>query len=279
MCQDEWPCPTPAAVAAGIAPFPELEPIFGDSANLGGQVFNACDLWGVGERPELENQPVTSEVPILVTAGEYDPITPPSWGVQAAANLSNATFVEFPGLGHGSSIAADCPREIVLDFLADPTGSLDITCIDEMPSPAFVVPDTPAPDVDVVPFDEALFGLSGVVPGGWENVAPGTWTRAATGLDQTTLIQQFAPATTSAALESILASQLGVEEFESAGEYVGPAGTWQLLESELIGAPVLLGLVDTDAGAGIVLLIAEPTEVASLRQTVFLPALDAFTVN
>lgn len=279
QCQEEVAFTTPEALAAGVAPFPELEPLFEDSSNLGGQVFNACNLWGVGERPAFENAPVRSDVPVLVTAGEYDPITPPAWGIRAATTLPNATFVEFPGLGHASSVAAGCPREIVLGFLADPSVPPDLSCAAEMSSPAFLLPDTPPPGVELVPFDDSLFGLTGLVPNGWESVAPGTWVRAASGLDQTTLLQQFAPATATATLESILASQLGVDAFVPAGEYTSAVGTWRLLESELLGAPVFLALVDTDGGAGIVLMIVEPTEAEALRQAVYLPVLDAFTVN
>jgi len=47
-------------------------------------LFAACQVWNQTPPDPRENQPVTSEVPALVMAGEYDPITPPDWGRQVA---------------------------------------------------------------------------------------------------------------------------------------------------------------------------------------------------
>ncbi len=63
-----------------------------------------------------------------------------------------------------------------------------------MDPPAFVTPDTPIPEVTLVPYTDSLFGAewSGVVPEGWDRQTAGTWVRGLTGFDQTAVIQQFA---------------------------------------------------------------------------------------
>jgi pimeloyl-ACP methyl ester carboxylesterase len=96
-------------------------------------------VWSDAGAPAIENQAVVSDIPTLVMAGEWDPITPPSWGAAVAANLVNSTFVEFPGLGHGVSVDDSCPRSIMFDFLTNPESSLDLSCVEGMEEPEFLV--------------------------------------------------------------------------------------------------------------------------------------------
>ena len=99
--------------------------------------FDTCDLWESGVADSIEDQPIVSDIPTLVLAGEYDPITPPSWGQAAASTLSNSYFYEFPGVGHGAIDGGDCPVEIGLDFFADPNTEPDSSCIASMSGPDF----------------------------------------------------------------------------------------------------------------------------------------------
>ena len=73
----------------------------------------------------MENEPVASDIPTLVLAGEYDPITPPAWGELASNGLENSFFLEFPGLGHGVSLEGGCPLGIILAFLDEPSVNPD----------------------------------------------------------------------------------------------------------------------------------------------------------
>ncbi|MFN8451852.1 MAG: alpha/beta hydrolase [Anaerolineae bacterium] len=102
-------------------------------------MFQTCEIWDVTPAPEFEAEPVVSDLPVLVLAGEYDPATPPAWGEIAAETLSNSFFFEFPGVGHGTIDGGDCPRSIFLAFLDDPTTEPDASCIAEMTPPEFVV--------------------------------------------------------------------------------------------------------------------------------------------
>lgn len=98
-----------------------------------------CAVWGAREAETVENQPVSSDIPTLVLAGQYDPVTPPDYGREAAKTLSNSFFFEFPGVGHGASIAHPCPKSIMLAFVEEPTSAPDAGCIAQMTGPEFSV--------------------------------------------------------------------------------------------------------------------------------------------
>jgi hypothetical protein len=129
-----------------------------------------CEIWPSGQAGTIETEPVRSDIPTLLLAGEYDPYTPPSWSKQAAETLDHSFFYEFPGIGHGPVRHSQCARDIVLAFLADPMTEPDASCIAEMRDPDFITPDelylTPAiyrlsVDLQVAPnlFRLGLLGL------------------------------------------------------------------------------------------------------------------------
>ena len=69
-----------------------------------------CDVWGVPPAKPLENEPVTSNIPTLILAAEYDAYTPPAWGQLTARTLRNSYFYEVPGVGHGPGCSSTCAR-------------------------------------------------------------------------------------------------------------------------------------------------------------------------
>ncbi|MBX3000870.1 MAG: alpha/beta fold hydrolase [Caldilineaceae bacterium] len=91
--------------------------------------FDACAIWLDEQAPALESDPVYSELPVLILAGEYDPVTPPSWARLAAETLPNHIYVELPRGGHALTDIDKCISEITLAFLADPTQEPDTVCI------------------------------------------------------------------------------------------------------------------------------------------------------
>jgi pimeloyl-ACP methyl ester carboxylesterase len=91
--------------------------------------YNACRGWGVEPAPSLENDPVQSDLPVLVLAGQFDPITPPLYGEAAAAALSNAQLVIVTGAGHGVIDAGDCPASLIVAFLHNPAAPVDTSCV------------------------------------------------------------------------------------------------------------------------------------------------------
>lgn len=100
----------------------------------------ACARWRVTSEPASFNDPVASDVPTLVLADEYDPVTPPADGKSAADALTDSTFVQFPGLGHGAIFSADCPAAIFKAFVLDPTAAVDTSCVATMGPPDWTLP-------------------------------------------------------------------------------------------------------------------------------------------
>ena len=91
-----------------------------------------CQFWPKGEIPQSYYAPVESDVPVLLTSGELDPITPPKYGTEAALTLSNSRHLIVAGVGHAASVNGCLPKimDTFLDDL-DPT-NLDATCADKL---------------------------------------------------------------------------------------------------------------------------------------------------
>jgi pimeloyl-ACP methyl ester carboxylesterase len=112
--------------AAGV--LPELsDPDFVNDQN---STFDICDQSGLKSSPAIEHEPILSDLPTLIFTGEFDPITPPSYGEILHKDLSNSTLIEVPGVGHDQiSTGGKCVIGLVQDFLADPTTVLDSSCV------------------------------------------------------------------------------------------------------------------------------------------------------
>jgi pimeloyl-ACP methyl ester carboxylesterase len=95
--------------------------------------FTLCESWQAGQADPVENTAVISDIPTLVLAGGYDPVTPPGWSQLAAETLNNHFYYEFPDLTHGIMRSNACGLEIGLQFINDPTSEPDSTCISEVP--------------------------------------------------------------------------------------------------------------------------------------------------
>ncbi|MCA9933067.1 MAG: alpha/beta fold hydrolase [Ardenticatenaceae bacterium] len=282
QCNEENAFSQPGEGAAAAAEFPQIAEGFIVGAEVDDVV---CGFWGAGTADAIENEAVISDIPTLVLAGEYDPITPPSWGQQVAAELSNNYLFEYPGMGHGVSISADCPREMTLAFVADPTVAPDSTCIADMGGPAFAGTDEEAaPDVALVPVtvDLGFVEVEGVAPDGWEDVGFGSFARGQSALDQTAVVMQAVPSSLmdSEALLSLLAGQFQLEgALESSDTFVDENGReWTLYDTELQSFPVDLGLMDDGSYLYMVMMVSGSSERDALVTAVFQPAMSAIHV-
>jgi hypothetical protein len=131
-CSDEAPFNDPAIIRANA----EARPFFRDYL-LSDSTPAVCEIWGVPPSAAAESLPVSSDVPALVIAGEYDPIHPPEWSELAASTLSNSLLVELPGAGHGAGFS-ECGLGLIAAFLDAPATALDTACVARMQGPAFV---------------------------------------------------------------------------------------------------------------------------------------------
>lgn len=111
-CSDEAAATDWAALDRGagdLAPYAHL-------ADLGhwGRV---CGFWGARDLPEAARAPVESDIPTLILAGRFDPITPPAQARGAAERLANGHYVEFADLAHGVFMDDACARMVTAEFL------------------------------------------------------------------------------------------------------------------------------------------------------------------
>lgn len=131
QCNEEVSFSTVEEFEAILVDYPELVDFFED-ATLGHAAYAVCTFWDAGQAADVENEPVTSDIPTLVMTGAFDPITPPVWGRHAAETLEDSFFYLYPSVGHGAASVAGCPQDMLLAFLSDPSRPPDDTCIDQM---------------------------------------------------------------------------------------------------------------------------------------------------
>jgi pimeloyl-ACP methyl ester carboxylesterase len=109
ICAEDAPKNTPADLQKGS-----------ESTLFGKYVMTiqqqACTFWPRGKVDESFYEPVKSDIPTLVMSGEVDPVTPPEWGDQVAATLSNSKHVVMAGTGHTAG-GTGCGQRIMREFI------------------------------------------------------------------------------------------------------------------------------------------------------------------
>jgi pimeloyl-ACP methyl ester carboxylesterase len=142
--------PLLARDASGRGPRDTWLPDLGSPA-----LTSVCDAWHE-ERADtaLLRRPITSDIPTLIAAGEFDPITPPAHGRHVAAWLPRSQFIEVAGAGHGA-LRDPCTLAILAAFLEAPDRPLDTACLEESPGVTFVTDLHVAPGVSKAALDLA----------------------------------------------------------------------------------------------------------------------------
>ena len=129
QCYDDMPFVTADDFIRVRSQHPRAQPLSGlVEFNEGFQEI--CASLGLGtDTPAFANQPVTSDVPALLIAGELDPVTPPQQAYDTAATLSRSTVVVYPRGGHGPSFGSPCLMDAVAAFIENPAATPDTSCI------------------------------------------------------------------------------------------------------------------------------------------------------
>jgi pimeloyl-ACP methyl ester carboxylesterase len=91
------------------------------------------DLWPRNDVNPDFIKPVTSEIPVLVTNGQYDPDTPPEWGKELCKTPPNSHYFLFPGQSHLPLFLHASGKQIAMAFLEDPYKRPDERGITENP--------------------------------------------------------------------------------------------------------------------------------------------------
>ena len=91
-----------------------------------------CEAWPTAPRVEGFRDPLTGDLPVLAISGEFDPVTPPRYGEEVIAHLSNGRHLVAPGQGH-NVIGAGCMPKLFAQFVerADAAG-IDAGCLDTL---------------------------------------------------------------------------------------------------------------------------------------------------
>jgi pimeloyl-ACP methyl ester carboxylesterase len=101
------------------------------------QLYGICERWsGLGPAPLV---PIGANVPTLVLAGQFDPVTRPSSSRHVAELIGRgARWIEFPLVGHNVRGFSPCGARIVADFIDNPRQATDTSCADRRPPIRFV---------------------------------------------------------------------------------------------------------------------------------------------
>lgn len=125
-CGEEMPFEKTARMTSQISP----------ALGLGGTdnrtaTPEMCAAWRVSSADAHANDPVKSDVPVLILSGEFDPVTSPAWGRRLLRTMPNGRFVQVPGQSHGAMFNR-CGGQMTLAFLRDPRASVNGDCVAKM---------------------------------------------------------------------------------------------------------------------------------------------------
>ncbi len=289
-CNEEVSFADRSEVAAALPADPfGLGDDFDFASNTGNLAFGTCEAFDSGTAPELSNQPVTSDVPTLLLAGVYDPVTPVEWAERAATTLGRSQLVVGPYASHGVSGGA-CGISIVVAFLDRPADRPDDRCLSEEPL-RFVAPPTSAPELEAVTFQIPDFGveITTVRPVDWPiGALQGDQYRQASFLDPTEFYQVAGDRSLGPVLAEFIAAEQDVElgSARPLGNGTGGPisadtvpGTWQRRSGRNGAVAVEWYETELDGQATYVVLVSPVGQVEENLASVVLPALTAIEVR
>lgn len=118
--------------------FTGVNPQIAESQSDDAALFlKTCQLWDVEALDLPMDDPVQSQLPVLVLSGSFDPITPPENGLEVAQTLPNSYVIEFPTGSHGAALDGDCQDQIIRSFLDQPEQPPATNCIEPLEAMQF----------------------------------------------------------------------------------------------------------------------------------------------
>lgn len=98
-----------------------------------------CEVWPRGPRPADFHAAAQSDKPVLVLAGELDPVTPPRYGEAIVKGLPNGRLLVAKGQGHAVMGRGCLPRLVGRFVETLDAKALDAGCVADFgPTPAFI---------------------------------------------------------------------------------------------------------------------------------------------
>jgi len=133
-CAEEHPFNSQEIITAETKKYPQVE-------GLSPAVFEEeiCAIWGVKKVSDIENQPIKSDVPVLLINGEYDNETPVKWAAAMQNNLTNSHHLIFKSWKHTPTTnwGNQCAMKAANAFFNNPGMKPTPRCFAEIKSPAF----------------------------------------------------------------------------------------------------------------------------------------------
>lgn len=132
-CREEFPFNNPEMRKKLASQYPTLVNFMPSISDP-----DICAMWGAGVADMSENQSVVSDIPALVLAGEYDPVTSPLFTQAAADKLSNSYFYQLPYFGHAVQDQSHCANQLAASFIQSPSQAPDTACLKNLSKLNFV---------------------------------------------------------------------------------------------------------------------------------------------
>jgi pimeloyl-ACP methyl ester carboxylesterase len=139
FCREQVPFTSPEQVRAeakrALPDFPDAVLTLPPQAPT---IFTDCEVWNVSPGDPAVQTQTRSDVPVLLVEGSLDAITPKGWADAAASGLPNSRILVFPGAAHDVLLwSPDCAVTIMRNFLNQPDGGYDDSCLESVTTPPF----------------------------------------------------------------------------------------------------------------------------------------------
>ena len=86
--------------------------------------YNACDIWNDSSLEKKKRGslklPESTNVPVLIFAGEDDPVTPVAWAVEMTSIYKSSYLFTFSGIAHSVLDSQPCSMDLFVSFLEEP---------------------------------------------------------------------------------------------------------------------------------------------------------------
>jgi len=250
-------------------------PFYGNAEDL----LRECKSWGAAGPTLGENTSLVSDIPTLIMAGKYDPVTPPRFAQEVNGRLSRSYYFEFPDQGHAPTAtdSSGCAMKMALAFLDYPEARPDATCLNQKGNVRFLVPYTGKPALELKWV--SVNGVSVRVPEKWISGGDGFYLRGSSPLD-ITQVGVLQVDRSAAELKDWLSSKAyGYRGLDMApiqtGQRRAHGLTWTLYTSTSYGRPVDIAMADYRGRSLVAVVFCNQDEHEAIYQTVFLPLVDS----
>ena len=272
QCHEEVPFVQPGDADAGRTGNPYFDRM--GPAELDDATDRLCQSFDAGIADPAEDELVVSELPTLLMAGRFDPITPPADAESLLEGLSNASYVELPHTGH-AALVDPCGQEIAVAFLADPATPPPTSCVADVETPAWTIDLFADLEFDSFSYEGTFASGQGVAPVGWEDGGDGTFIRSDNLLHLSVLLQQAVAGIPPAFLVDNLGDVLGAAPAELPPISAG-GKSWGHWEARIPGSVLDIFAVEDGGSTLLVLFQHAPADRDAALAALVTPILSDF---